>query len=161
MSENRGCLWGILIIVIPFALWYYFVDIPATKLEEEQKIENKKIEDKKTKIRNKAANDAKEKGIKDTAIGKFDATIDSCIYYDFYNMTFGDSLSHLYIDEYVEKYKVEYDILHNIYKSNKEKENKKPKSASEQSAYDEGWKKGYNQGYEEGYATGYFWGQKK
>ena len=39
MSENKGCLIGILIIVVPFALWYYFVHIPEMELEEVKKIE--------------------------------------------------------------------------------------------------------------------------
>lgn len=39
MSENKGCLIGILITVVPFALWYYFVHIPEMELEEVKKIE--------------------------------------------------------------------------------------------------------------------------
>lgn len=39
MSENKGCLIGILIIVVPFALWYYFVHIPEMELEEVKKFE--------------------------------------------------------------------------------------------------------------------------
>ena len=38
MSENKGCLIGILIIVVPFALWYYFVHIPEMELEEVKKL---------------------------------------------------------------------------------------------------------------------------
>lgn len=41
MSENKGCIIGILIIVVPFALWYYFVHIPEMELEEVKKLKEK------------------------------------------------------------------------------------------------------------------------
>lgn len=158
MSENKGCIIGILIIVVPFALWYYFVHIPEMDLEEVKKVERKIIQEKINKISDKAKNIATEKGKKDAAIERYDTTIDSSIYYDYYKETFGDSLSDLYINKYTSTYTTYYKWA---YTGNSVPKEKKPKSASEQAAYNEGWNRGYNQGYEEGYTNGYIWSQKK
>ena len=82
MSENKGCIIGILIIVVPFALWYYFVHIPEMDLEEVKNVERKITQEKINKISDKAKNIATEKGKKDAAIERYDTTIDSSIYYD-------------------------------------------------------------------------------
>ena len=53
MSENKGCIIGILIIVVPFALWYYFVHIPEMELEGVKNVERKITQEKINKIKEK------------------------------------------------------------------------------------------------------------